>query len=66
MDCEVTENKLTGRIERLTMVAESFQEQRILRLLVDGMLDERIQFRAGVEGEPAHRFSFGKGKKSSK
>lgn len=61
MKSKVTANRRTGRIEKLTMEAESFPEQRILRLLVDGMMDDKIQFSAALDGEPAGVFSFGKG-----
>ncbi len=63
MISEVTEDRRTGRVTELTMEAESFAEQQILRMLVDGMMPEEITFKVDLpngEGTISRMiFSFG-------
>jgi hypothetical protein len=58
MDARITTNQLTGRVQRLRLTAESFQEERILAMITDGLVNGETLFELTRSGEPRGAFRF--------
>jgi hypothetical protein len=61
MDVLIDTSTITDRVTRLTLTAESFQEERILRMILDGLLKEGIKFYMTRDGQPVESFEFSGG-----
>ncbi len=59
MEAILTESGITGRLTRLELVAQSFEEERILRMLADGLVAHGTLFELSKDGVPCGAFTFG-------
>ena len=58
MDARITTSQLTGRITRLTLKAETFDDERILAMIADGLASADTLFELTRNGEPKGAFRF--------
>ena len=62
MEAIKIESGLTGRVKRLKLKANSFDDERILRVLFDGLATDGTLFELTRDGEPVGCFKFNKSK----
>ena len=53
---------VTGRCTRLTLTAETFEEERILGIILKGLTQRHTKFEISCRGEPLGGFEFGGGR----
>lgn len=61
MKAKIINSPLTGRIRRLQLTAESFEEERILKMLFDGIMNDDTLFELSHLGESCGSFRFNGG-----
>jgi hypothetical protein len=59
MEAIVIESNLTGRVTRIQLTADSFEDQRILKMIIDGLASGGTLFELSKDGEPCGAFRFG-------
>ncbi len=58
MKAIITESGLTDRIKRIQLAADTFEEERLLKLLIDGLATGAL-FELSRDGVPCGTFTFG-------
>lgn len=57
---------LTGRIRRLRLTADTFDEERVLKIMLDGLVHDDTLFQLTRDGEPCGAFKFSGAKERKK
>jgi hypothetical protein len=58
MEATISESGITGRVIRVELKANSFEEERLLRMIVNGIADGGTLFELSRNGEPKGAFTF--------
>lgn len=58
MRCRVKEDGLTKRVTAVRLKSETFDEERLLGLIVDGITHDGTLFELSREGKPCGSFRF--------
>ena len=53
MKAIITESGLTDRIKRIQLAADTFEEERLLKLLIDGLATGKVLFEPSRDGVPS-------------
>ena len=58
MEAIVINSGLTGRVTRIEITADSFEDERILKMIIDGLENGGTLFELTRDGEPCGAFTF--------